>query len=89
MQLQGGGIHQCKAQITYERKGVTIMQVQENDKAQVLKNDRWAAQKHILTTPFEPMPIRAVPYAHQIEGYNRACTAMGIFEGGDANDRFK
>ena len=34
-------------------------------------------------TPFEPMPIKARPYAHQIEGYNLACMALRIFAGGD------
>jgi len=34
--------------------------------------------------PIEPMPIKASPYAHQIEGYNLACGALGIFSGGGA-----
>lgn len=33
-------------------------------------------------TPIEPMPIKASPYAHQIEGYNLVCGALGIFRGG-------
>jgi len=40
--------------------------------------------KDRLATPVEPMPIKAVPYTHQIEAYNLACTSLGIFKAGDA-----
>ena len=31
----------------------------------------------------DQMPIRAKPYAHQIEAYNLACRLFGLVEGGD------
>lgn len=31
------------------------------------------------------MPIKATPYSHQIEAYNKACSEMGIFNVGDAH----
>ncbi len=36
-----------------------------------------------VTIPIEPMPIKAVPYSHQIEAYNRACMTLGIFKAGE------
>ena len=30
----------------------------------------------------EPMPIKAKAYQHQVQGYNKACRMMGIFERG-------
>lgn len=36
------------------------------------------------TNPVEPMPIKAVPYTHQIEAYNLACKSLEIFKVGDA-----
>lgn len=32
----------------------------------------------------ETMPIKSKPYSHQIEAYNRACSAMRIFKAGEA-----
>lgn len=29
----------------------------------------------------EPMPLKVKPYSHQIEGYNRGCSIMGILNG--------
>ena len=34
----------------------------------------------------DQMPIRAKPYAHQIEAYNLACRLFGLVEGGDDDD---
>jgi hypothetical protein len=41
--------------------------------------------KNKSVTSMEPMPINATPYSHQVEAYNRACSRMGIFKGGDEN----
>jgi hypothetical protein len=37
----------------------------------------------VKADPLEPMPIKAVPYIHQIEAYNRACFSLGFLEEGD------
>lgn len=34
--------------------------------------------------PLLPMPIKAVPYRHQIEAFNFVCALFGLPEGGGA-----
>lgn len=38
----------------------------------------------IYPTPKITMPVKAIPYRHQIEAFNFVCELFGLVEGGDA-----
>jgi hypothetical protein len=44
--------------------------------------DRDKALTGSRSNPLQPMPIKGVPYLHQIEAFNMACTTLGIIKGG-------
>ncbi len=47
-------------------------------KAHEEQQTKGVRDKHVIA--LEPMPIKASPYSHQVEAYNRACSSMGIFK---------
>jgi hypothetical protein len=74
--------------VPYTRDNVMTLQMlgcELDEELFVVLNDHHSSTNihKQIDIPIEPMPIKANPYKHQVEGYNLACLTMNLFIGGD------